>query len=330
MERRISVIGAGAWGTALGNLLAEKGYKVRIWALEERTAVSINKNHENFQFLPGVKLSEYLHAFNNFKDVVPDADIIISAVPSQYVRDVANQFAPYLRKDKQYKLVSVSKGLEPQTFKLMTQVLREVLPANVKIAALSGPNHAEEVARKMPTATVIASIHKEILDELVDLFKTDYFIPYALSDESGIQICGAVKNITALTIGVCDALGLGDNAKASIMTLGLTEMYRVGKEFGAFRTTFFGIAGIGDLIATCTSKHSRDRFYGEKLAAGKSFEEIKADLQGMVAEGVKAAKSIYHFAQENGIFLPLTMQIYKVLYENKKMSDALKDLIKLI
>ena len=184
-DHQISVIGAGAWGTTLANLLAEKKYQVKIWAFEEKTVKHINLNRENYIFLPGVKLSEYLHAYNDFKKVVLGADILISAIPSQYVREVTKKYTPYLRNDKQIVLVSVSKGIEHQTFKLMTQVLREIMEPNVRIAALSGPNHAEEVARKMPTATVIASIDEDILDELVNVFRTPYFVPYALNDEIG-------------------------------------------------------------------------------------------------------------------------------------------------
>ncbi len=326
----ISVIGAGAWGTTLAHHLGQKKYIVKLWALEEKTVESINLNHENYQFLPGVKISEYVHAYNNFNEVLQDPDLIITAMPSQYVREIAEQFAPYLKQDIQYKMVSVSKGLEHNTFKLMTQVLREVLPSNVKIAALSGPNNAEEVARMMPTATTIASIHTEILDELVNLFRTDFFIPYGLPDELGVQICGAIKNVTAIGIGICDGLGLGGNAKANIMTLGLTEMYRIGKQFGCSRTTLFGIAGVGDLIATCTSKHSRNRFYGKMLTTGKTINEINQAMEGLVAEGVKASQSIYHFAQQNKLNLPLTTQIYEVLYEDKTIEDAVEDLLKLI
>ncbi|MFX0206025.1 MAG: NAD(P)H-dependent glycerol-3-phosphate dehydrogenase [Candidatus Hodarchaeota archaeon] len=330
MTLEISVIGAGGWGTTLGNLQAKKGFKVKIWCYEKKTAEDININHQNHQFLPGVPLSEDLIAYTDFNDVVPDADVIIFAVPSGYLRSVANQIKSYFLNNKDYKLISVAKGLEHETFKLMTEVLREILPNNIKIAALSGPNHAEEVSRDMPTATVIASIHEEILDELVEFFRTDYFRPYSEKDERGIQICGAVKNITAMAVGVGDGLGLGDNAKASIMTLGLAEMYRIGKHFGCERRTIFGIAGVGDLIATCSSKHSRNRFFGEKLAEGKSLEQIKEELHGMMAEGVWAVESVYHFAQEHNLDLPLTNQFYKVLYENKKMSEAITDLLALI
>lgn len=330
MTYQIGVIGAGGWGTTLANLLAEKGNDVVLWAYEESTAKAINETHENVQYLPKVKLSKNLIAKTDLEDLVPDADILISAVPSEFVRTTANRLSGILRKDKQYKLVSVSKGLEHETFLLMTQVLREVLPENVKIAALSGPNHAEEVSRKMPTATVIATLHSDILEELTNLFATSYLKTYGLTDEYGVEICGAAKNITAIAIGICDGLNLGDNAKASIMTLGLTEMYRVGKRFGCTRKTFFGIAGVGDLIATCTSQHSRNRFYGERLAEGKSLEQITEELHGMVAEGVKTVRSVYHFAIKNKIYLPLTTQIYNVLYENKEMSEAVKDLLKLI
>ena len=212
----------------------------------------------------------------------------------------------------------------------MSEVLREVLPQNVKIAALSGPNLSSEVAREYPTGTVIASIHEEILPELIAIFHTNYFKPYAISDERGIEICGAVKNITAIAVGICDGLKLGDNSKASIITLGLSEMNRIGKHFGCARKTFFGIAGIGDLIATCSSSLSRNHLFGEKIAEGKTFAKIKKEMHGMVAEGVWAAKSVHQFAQKNKINLPLTTQIYKVLHENKPLSEAINDLLALI
>ncbi|QEE15251.1 NAD(P)H-dependent glycerol-3-phosphate dehydrogenase [Promethearchaeum syntrophicum] len=330
MDTQISVIGAGGWGTTLANLLAKKGYAVKIWSYEKETVESINLNHINIQFLPGIYLSDNLFAFTDFNDVIPNADIIIFAVPSTFVRNIANQILPFFSQKKEYKLVTVAKGLEYDTFKLMSEVLREILPKNVKIAALSGPNLSSEVAREFPTGTVIASIHEEILPELVAIFQTNYFKPYAIFDERGIEICGAVKNITAIAIGVCDGLKLGDNTKGSIITLGLTEMNRIGKHFGCARKTFFGIAGIGDLIATCSSKLSRNRSYGEKLAQGKTFAQIKIEMHGMVSEGVWAAKSIHHFAQQNNIDLPLTTQIYKVLHENKPMNEAISDLLTLI
>lgn len=326
----ISVIGAGSWGTTLANLLAEKGYKVKIWAYEDETRNNINNNHENKQYLPGIILSKNIIALENLKETIVDTELIVSAVPSAYVRETAKKISEIIATDKEIVIVTVSKGLEHETFKLMSQVIAEELPKNVKIAALSGPNHAEEVSKKMPTATAIASSHTEILPKLVEIFQTNYFKPYPLEDEYGVEICGAVKNITAIAIGVCDGLGLGDNAKASIMTLGLTEMNRIGKNFGVKRGTFFGIAGVGDLIATCTSKHSRNRFYGQKLSEGKTFEEIKKEMNGMIAEGALATKSVYAYAKQNDIDLPLTNQMYEVLYKDKTIKDAVKDLISLI
>jgi glycerol-3-phosphate dehydrogenase (NAD(P)+) len=325
LQTAVTVIGAGGWGTTLGNLIAKKGYAVKIWSYEAQTVNNINLHHENKQFIPGISLSPNLVAYTDFNEVIPDTDILIFAVPSAFVRTVATQISPYFRPTQEYKLVTVSKGLEYDSFKLMSEVLREVLPKNVKIAALS-----TEVAQEKPTATVIASIHEEILPELVDLFHTNYFKPFGLIDERGIEICGAVKNITAIAVGICDGLNLGDNSKGSIMTLGLAEMNRIGKHFGCARKTFFGIAGIGDLIATCSSKLSRNRSYGEKLAEGKTFVQIKEEMHGMVAEGVWAAKSVYQFAQRNGLDLPLTNQVYSILHQDKPMKDAISDLLALI
>ncbi len=330
MGPEISVIGAGGWGTTLGNLLATKGYQVKIWSYEQKTVDQINNNHENVQFHPNFTLSQNLKAYNKFEDVIPNADILIFAVPSAFVRKMAEQIAPVFLTDREYKLVTVSKGLEYNSFKLMSEVLREVLPSNVKIAALSGPNLSKEVAQKQPTATVIASIHEEILPELVEVFQTEYFKPFAIADERGIEICGAVKNITAIAVGICDGLNLGDNSKGSIMTLGLHEMNRIGKHFGCARKTFFGVAGIGDLIATCSSKLSRNHHFGEEIAKGKTLEQIKDEMNGKVAEGVWAVKSILQFAQEHEIDLPLTKQIYEIIHEKKPMKTAISDLLTLI
>ncbi len=330
MSSETVVIGAGGWGTTLGNLIAKKGHSVKIWCYEKQTADNINQLHENTQFLPGISLSPNLRAYTAFEEVIPEAKVLVFAIPSGFVRALAKQIAPFFLPSREYVLVSVSKGLEYESFKLMSEVVREILPANVKIAALSGPNLSSEVAHEMPTATVIASIHSEILPDLVRLFHTEYFKPYALDDERGIEICGAIKNITAIAVGMCDGLHLGDNSKASIMTLGLTEMNRIGKHFGCKRKTFFGVAGMGDLIATCSSKLSRNRSYGQNIAEGKTVAEIKTEMHGMVAEGVWAAKSVYHFAETHGLDLPLTHQIFKILHEQKPMNTAIADLLQFI
>ncbi len=323
----ISVIGAGGWGTTLANLLASKGYKVKLWAFEKEVVDEINDKKENSQFLKGVKLSENISATNEIEEAVSDKELIITAIPSSFLRNTAKEISKYIGKDT--IVVSVTKGLEDITFKSMSEILEEELKIK-NIVALSGPNHAEEVSRKIPTATVIASKDLDILTKVKKVFETDYFKVYPHDDVIGIEICGAIKNITAIAVGICDTLKLGDNAKASIITLGLTEMNRVGKFFGAKRATFYGLAGVGDLVATCTSKHSRNRFVGEKIAEGKSFEDIKKEMHGMVAEGIKTTKSVYDLAVKEKIDLPLTKQIYHVLYDKKELKKAIKDLITLI
>jgi glycerol-3-phosphate dehydrogenase (NAD(P)+) len=321
----IAVIGAGGWGTTLANLLAEKG-KVKLWAFEKEIVEEIKEKRENSQFLPEIKLSENIEPTNDLKEAVEDKEIIITAIPSSFLRNMAKEISKYISQDT--IVISVTKGLEDISFKRMSEILEEEL--HNKVVALSGPNHAEEISRKIPAATVIASKHLDILPKIKDALETQYFKVYPHDDIIGIEICGAIKNITAVAVGVCDGLKLGDNVKASIITLGLTEMNRVGKFFGAKRATFYGLAGVGDLVATCTSKHSRNRFVGEKIAQGKSFEEIKKEMHGMVAEGIKTTKSAYDLAQKENIDLPLTTQIYKVLYEKKDLKKAIKDLITLI
>lgn len=323
---KIAVIGAGGWGTALSNLLAEKGYKIGLWAYEKEVVNKISNRRENSQFLPGIKLSENIEATNDLNEAVFGKGIIITAIPSEFLRNMAKEISKYISKDA--IIISVTKGLEDGTFKRMSEILEEEL--GNKVVALSGPNHSEEVSRKIPTATVIASKYLDILPKIKEILETPYFKVYPHDDIIGIEICGAVKNITAIAVGVCDGLKLGDNTKGSIITLGLTEMSRVGRFFGAKRATFYGLAGVGDLVATCTSKHSRNRFVGEKIAEGKGFEGIKKEMRGMIAEGIKTTRSVYDLAQKENIDLPLTTQVYKVLYEKKDLRKAIKDLITLI
>ena len=324
---KISVIGAGGWGTTLANIIADKGNKVKLWALEKEVARDIKEKRQNSQFLPNARLSDNIEPTNELKEAVSGADVLVVAVPSEFFRRTAKEMAKYIKKGA--IVVSATKGLEEGTSKRMSEILEEEL-GNVNVAALSGPNHAEEVIRKIPTATVIASKHQDILPKIKSLLDTEYFKVYSHDDIIGIEICGAIKNITAIAVGVCDGLKLGDNTKASIITLGLTEMSRVGKLAGANRATFYGLAGVGDLVATCTSKHSRNRFVGERIAEGKSFEDIKKEMHGMVAEGIKTTKAVYELAKKNNIDLPLTTQVYKVLYEKKELKKAIKDLITLI
>ncbi|MBW2979866.1 NAD(P)-dependent glycerol-3-phosphate dehydrogenase [Candidatus Woesearchaeota archaeon] len=325
---KIAVIGAGSWGTTLACLLGNKGYNVNLWVFEKELVQEIKAGRENKQYLPGIELPPSVKPNSSLKEVILDANLIVTAVPSQFLRSTAKEFSSFVAKNT--IIVSVTKGLEHGTSKRMSQILEEELPSHVKIVALSGPNHAEEVSRKIPTACVIASKDLECLNAVKEVFSTNYFKVYPLDDITGVEVCGAVKNITAIATGVCDGLGFGDNAHGAIITLGLTEMNRFGRVFGAKRATCYGLAGVGDLVATCTSKHSRNRFVGQKLAEGKSLEEIKKEMHGMVAEGVKTTESVYEFSLKHNLDMPLTTQAYKVLYEKKDLNEAIADLIKLI
>ncbi len=322
---RITVVGAGGWGTTLANMLSEKN-EVSLWIREKELLDIMKKDRVNTWFLPSIKLSDKLLLANDYS-LAKGADMIIFAVPSQFMRHTARDFAPYIGKNS--IIVSVAKGIEQSTYKRMSQVLGEEL-GKAEIVALSGPNHCEEVARKIPTATTIASEDQEMLQKIKPSLETAYFKVYPHDDIIGVEICGAIKNITAIASGVVDGLGFGDNAKGAIITYGLTEMNKFGRFFGAKRKTIYGLAGVGDLIATCTSKHSRNRFVGRRIAQGKKFEEIKEDMHGMIAEGITTAKSVYEFSKKNDIEMLLTSQVYKVLFEKKDLEKAIKDLIKLI
>lgn len=323
--KKISVIGAGSWGTTLAILIAENGYDVKLWVREKENIDSIEKERENKQYLPGIKIPKKVYPENSIEKAASNADIVVSAVPAQYTREVAKQYAKNLNCDA---VVNVAKGIEIGTYKRMSEVLKEEL-GNVPIVTLSGPNHAEEVSKKMPTATVIASENVDCLNDIKKIFHTDYLRVFPHDDIAGVELCGALKNIVAIATGVCGGLGYGDNAKASIITLGLLEMNTYGRFFGAKRATIYGLAGVGDLIATCTSSHSRNRFIGEKIAEGKKIEDIKKEMGGMIAEGVQTTKAVYEFSKKNNLYMPLTEQAYEVLYKNKDLKEAISDLLKI-
>ena len=327
-SQRIAIIGAGGWGTTLANLLAENNHdkEVILWAREKEVIESIRKDKINKIFLPNITLTDKLKATSELKEAIENADIIVTAIPTQFLREKAREMKPYVKTGA--TVINVAKGLENHSFKTMTQVLAEEL-GNVKLVALSGPNHAEEVSRKIPTATVIASKDAD-LKSIKGLLETDYFKVYPLDDVIGVEICGAVKNITAIATGVISGLGLGDNASGSIVTLGLREMVRLGRDFGAKESTFYGLAGVGDLVATCMSKHSRNRKVGTLIAKGMDFEKIKEEMHGQVAEGIMTCKAVHEYAVKNGLKLQLTAQVYKVLFEKKELGHAITDLKGLI
>ena len=325
--QKIAVVGAGSWGTALAIILAEKGLDVKLWARREELANKIRSEKENSQYLPGIKVPNNLIVSHSLKNIIENSEAIITAVPSEFLRHTLNQIKPYF---KNQIVVSVTKGIEHSTGKRMTEVIEDVLGKKAKVTALSGPNHAEEVARKMPTASVLACKNAKLGKEIASTLSTSEFKVYELNDIIGVENCGALKNIAAIATGVCDGFGFGDNARASIITLGLMEMNNYGRHFGAKRGTVYGLAGVGDLIATCVSKHSRNRFVGESLAKGKTMEEIKKEMHGMIAEGIPTTKAVYEYAVKHKMQMPLTHQAYEVLFNNKNIKKAIVDLLNLV
>lgn len=323
---KIAVIGAGSWGTALAVLLGGKGFDVKLWARREELANEIEGKKENVQYLPGIKIPNTVIAEHSLNDALDNSEIIITAIPSEFLRNSIREIKPYFSNQI---VVSVTKGLEHHSCKRMSQVIEEEL-GKVKIAVLSGPNHAEEVSLKMPTASVVASRDRKACKMISEILATDAFKIYQLNDVVGVEMCGALKNISAIATGVVDGLGFGDNAKASIITLGLMEMNNFGRHFGAKRGTVYGLAGVGDLIATCMSKHSRNRFFGHELAKDKSMDEIKREMHGMIAEGVPTTKAVHEYSKQHKIKMPLTNQAYEVLFENKNLKQAINDLLSLV
>ena len=324
--KKIAVIGAGSWGTALAVLLAEKGMDVKVWARREELAQEIQAKRENMKYLPGIKIPNNLTADNSLKNVLDGSEIIVNAVPSEFFREALREIKKNFNNQI---IVSVTKGIEHDTGKRMSQVIEDEL-GKQKTAVLSGPNHAEEVSRKMPTASVVASRDKKTAKIVAECLATPSFKLYELSDIAGVEICGALKNISAIATGVCDGFGFGDNARASIITLGLMEMNNFGRHFGAKRGTVYGLAGVGDLIATCASRHSRNRFVGEQLAKNRTMDEIKKEMHGMVAEGIPTTKAVCEYSKKHGIEMPLTHQAYEVLFEKKNIRKAITDLLDIV
>jgi glycerol-3-phosphate dehydrogenase (NAD(P)+) len=324
----VAVVGSGGFGTCLAYLLARNGLEVRLWCRNPDLAQTLQNTRENTKYLPGVKLPLNVWITSSQQDAVQDAEVVVAAVPSQAMRETATEFKPHLAKGA--KVLNVAKGIEHSTYSRMSEVLTDVLGPNVPIASLSGPNHAEEIARGMPTATVIASKNASALNLLCDVFTTDWFKAYPRRDLVGVELGGVLKNITALAAGVTKGIGFGDNSTSAVITLGLDEMVRFGVAHGARKETFTGLSGLGDLIATATSQHSRNRRVGELLGRGLTMQEALATMGGQVAEGVYAAKFVHEQAEKEKIPLPLTTEIYRILYEKKDVRLAVRDLLTLL
>jgi len=325
-EERIAVVGSGGFGTVLAAMLARKGHTVYQWVRNEAQARQMERDRENKKYLPGHKLPLSLWITGDLRVAVADATMVVAAVPSFAMRETAKAYADHL--DGDAIVLNVAKGVEPGTFKRMSEVLKDELGKGTAVATLSGPNLAEEMAKEMPSGSIIASEDKPCLPRLVRAFENDFFKVYAWTDLVGVELGGVLKNITAIAAGISDGIGYGNNSKASLIALGLSEMFTVGNRLGAKRNTFYGLAGLGDLVATCSSSLSRNHFVGEHLGRGETMDAINRKLNGKVAEGVNATRIYHEFATKERLTLPLTEHLYEVLYEGKPCREAIVDLLK--
>jgi len=321
----VSVIGAGSWGTAVANLLAEKGYHVKLWARDGQLAKDINRLHHNPRYLKDIQLENEVEAVNHLTEALKFTDVIIFAVPSHAMREIVKSVKEALKSDP--LIVSLTKGLETDTMMRMSEVISQVMPAQSgKVGVLSGPNHAEEVSLHVPSATVISSRRPRTATRLQEMFMTPYFRVYTNTDIIGVELGAAIKNVIAIAAGISDGLGYGDNTKASLMTRGLTEMTRLGVAAGAKDSTFAGLSGVGDLIATCTSQHSRNRAVGERLAKGASPAEITRETR-MIAEGINTCAGINELAKKYKVEMPISRAVYEVIYKSKNPYECVQELM---
>lgn len=322
----ICILGSGGWGTALGILLHNNKHKVTLWEYDKEYAHTLSEFRENFYYLPKIKIPDKIKITTDINKAVDEKDLIVVATPTQYIRHVIETI-----KDISFTnriILSVSKGIENRSLMTVSQLFQDVF-TNIKkknIVVLSGPSHAEEVARKMPTAVVAASYDIKNAEAVQRAFSNKYFRAYRSSDVMGVELGGALKNIIAIAAGIADGAGFGDNTKAAIMTRGIREITRLGMKMGANENTFIGLSGIGDLIVTCMSKLSRNRFVGEEVGRGKKLKQILAEMK-MVAEGVATTESTHELAKKLGVELPIIEQVYKVLFLGKNPHQATEKLM---
>lgn len=322
-SRKVSVIGAGSWGTALAWLLCGNGHQVTVWSALADEIDMMSREHEHKLKLPGVMLPESMCFTTDLKEAMAGADLLVLAVPSPFVRGTARKMAEYASAGQ--IITSVAKGIEEKTLNTMTMILEEEIP-QARTVALSGPSHAEEVGRGMPTAIVAGAGEPSDAEVVQDIFMNDFFRVYTSDDPYGMQLGGALKNVIALAAGIADGLGYGDNTKAALITRGIHEIARLGEAAGGKKETFQGLTGIGDLIVTCASMHSRNRRAGILIGQGKSYEEAMEEVK-QVVEGVYSAKAAMGLAERYDVPLPIITEVNRVLFEKKKPGDALKELM---
>lgn len=324
MSETIAVIGAGAWGTTLASLLAGNDHRVRLWAREQEVVDGVNYAHENIRFLPGLPLHPALSATTSMAEAADGAGLLVMAVPSRWMRESCRAFTREVPAPP--PLVSVTKGLEIETGKRMSEVIVEELPALPAIAALSGPNLAFEIAQGEPAATVIASRDAALAERAQALFRTCAFRPYTSADITGLEVCGAVKNVIAIAAGICEGLGYGDNARAALLTRAMAEISRLVFDLGGCAETVAGLSGIGDLIATCASPMSRNHRVGLAVGRGEDYRTALG-TSGQVAEGVPTTEAVVRLARRLGADLPICEQVYAILFEDLPAPDAVRALM---
>lgn len=320
---KISVLGSGSWGLALALLLHNNGHEVLLWSARPENARKLREKRENPDMLPGVRLPDEIDVLTDMERALKDVDVTVLAVASPYIRSTAHKMAPFVCKDQ--KIVNVAKGIEEKTLKTLSEVIEEEIPQG-NVAVLSGPSHAEEVGRGLPTTCVISAHTQETAEYLQSIFMSPVFRVYTTPDILGVELGGALKNVIALAAGTADGLGYGDNTKAALITRGITEIGRLGKKMGAQMETFYGLSGIGDLIVTCASKHSRNRKAGYLIGQGYTMEEAMKEVQ-MVVEGVYSARAARELAEKYEVEMPIITEVNRVLFEGKSAAEAVMDLM---
>ncbi|WP_251390804.1 NAD(P)H-dependent glycerol-3-phosphate dehydrogenase [Mediterraneibacter agrestimuris] len=319
----VGIIGAGSWGTALSSLLYDNGHQVTVWSIDENEVRMLNEEREHKTKLPGVKLPDDMIFTGDLESAVTEKDVLILAVPSPFTRATAKKMASYVAEGQ--IIVDVAKGIEESSLKTLSQQIEEEIP-QADVAVLSGPSHAEEVGRRLPTTCVIGAKSKETAEYLQKMFISKVFRVYTSPDILGVELGGSLKNVIALAAGIADGLGYGDNTKAALITRGIAEIARLGVKMGGKIQTFTGLTGIGDLIVTCASMHSRNRKAGYLIGQGKSMQEAMDEVK-MVVEGVYSAKAAAALAKKYGVSMPIVSEVNAVLFEGKNPAEAVDDLM---
>ncbi len=323
MNKKIAVIGGGSWGTALAVSLSTAGHTIKLWDIDKSHLDELTENRENIRYLPGIKFPDKLKISSSVEEAADGTDIILFSAPAQHFRSALDGAIPYLKPEM--ILVNVAKGIEQKSLKRMSEIAFDKLP-DARYVVVSGPSHAEEVGLGLPTTVVAASDDLALAETIQDVFMSERLRVYTNSDMIGVELGGALKNIIALGAGVSDGMGYGDNAKAALMTRGITEIARLGLKLGANLSTFSGLTGIGDLIVTCTSMHSRNRRCGILIGEGMGPSEATKKV-GMVVEGIYTTEAAYQLAQQVGVEMPITEQIYQVINEKIDAREAVKSLM---